>query len=108
MFSGAVVEARSQTLPSGANDSGTVIRLRQFDALHHRRPATATSSLPCGMTRWPGWKLPVPLHRLDASSASGPGLGTSSAGKPTAATSQLMPMIGTATSEHGTLLEQPS
>src|SRR3954467_15852403 len=85
----------SQTFDGGANDSGTEIRLRQLDALHHSEPLTVRSLNPLAVVTSPGANLPLPWQRLVASSASSTGCGRSRAGKPVAATSQLTPMIGT-------------
>src|SRR3954468_23722560 len=74
-----------------------VIRLRQFDALHHSFPATARLG-----TVW----LPLDVHAASAAVASSP-FGRSAAGSPAAATSHEMPSTGTATSAQGTLGPQP-
>src|SRR2546430_10363688 len=98
-------------LGGGAKVSGTVIRLAQFDALHHSLPSTAESPLmrPAGASS-PGLYWPPAVQSLAAWSASGPGAGTSGAATPGALpdTSQLIPMMGTTTSTHGKFCAQPS
>ena len=85
----------------GAKLSGTVMRLRQFDGLHHRPPLTVrlygkSGGLPSASD--PAGTAP-PASQLARSLADGAG---------DTSASQLMPMIGTATSEQGTLAEHPS
>src|SRR5213595_3137102 len=78
---------------SGAKSSGIVMRLRQFDALHHSLPATAMLG-----TEPP----PADVQAFSAAVALSP-VGRSTEGRPAAATSHEMPSTGTATSEHGTV-----
>src|SRR2546421_5209184 len=92
--------------PTGAKVSGTVTRLRQLEAAHHRAPCTAASLWPVGFGNGPGGCWPVFWHSRTASSATVLVGGWSSGGR-LAAASQLTPMIGTATRAHGTVSEQP-
>src|SRR2546430_1910980 len=101
----------SHRFGGGANVRGTVIRLAQFEALHHSLPSTAESPLmsPAGASS-PGAYCPVAVQSFVAWSASGPAAGMSAGSTPAALpdTSQPIPMIGTITSTHGTASEQPS
>ena len=87
----------------GANVSGTLMRLRQFERLHHRLPLTARSAASGAATDvrvGPGAKAPVASQAV--SSGSGGWSAVEGFG------SQLIPMIGTATREQATVWEQPS
>src|ERR1700683_2409513 len=98
-----------QMLPGGAKVSGTTNRFRQFDAAHHSQPLTVRSELSSlsSLAMDPGAKNPVSSHSAAACSSCAPGAGWSAAGIPVPAGSQLMPMTGMATSEQGTVSEQP-
>ena len=56
---------RLQLPGGGANVRGTVIRLRQLDALHHRLPVTVRSAPSSFWPKFapaPGWYAPVSSH----------------------------------------------
>ena len=106
MSSALALETVAHALAGMAKLSGTVMRLRQFEALHQSEPDTASASPPWGLTSWPGAKLPVDWHAA-VTLASWNDLGRSAGASRLPDESQLTPMTGTATSEQGTVVEQP-
>src|SRR5579862_1235325 len=103
-------------LLTGAKVRGTLIRFRQFDADHQYAPVTVSSPRACSLT--PAGTVPDAVHQLSAccwtvsvapllSVTVSVGEGTSSGGRPASVRSQLIPSIGMATSEQGTVSEQP-
>jgi hypothetical protein len=59
MGTGRSPPTTEQMLAVVANVSGTVIRLRQFDALHHSAPVTARSGASPGSLAYPGLEAPL-------------------------------------------------
>src|SRR5260370_13298998 len=90
--------ARAQGSARGVKWRGPKTGLRQWEAPHQGPPATAMSSL------WGG--PPTVSQRARSASAVDVG-GTSSGGRPAAATSQLIPMTGTTTRGQALVWEQP-
>src|SRR5690348_4254531 len=111
MLRGVLPPVRLQLAAVFANVSGTLIRLRQLEALHQSRPLTASLEIGSEVDFWslfgaPATYAPVLSHSLRSASASLAG-GWSAAGSEAAATSQLMPMTGMISREQATAAEQP-
>src|SRR5437588_238793 len=93
--------------PTGAKESGTVIRFRQFDAAHHSCPLTAWLATGVPPATEPGAFRPDASQAAAACATVSVG-GRSSTGRPRAAGSQLRPTMGTATRAQAIVSEQPS